>query len=214
MLTLTLLTAFANTPIVTVGTDLVAGAPTRTSKAENAWVPVLADCLEEGRLKRVSVVDRSRGELTAASLKADVGALRDLDPAAIVIGIGAHETDLDPTVFQDQVAEVVQLLRRDDGPQVYLVGLVAPTLAQVPGAEAADQQTRDAAVEPMNAALEQVAAADDGVWRVDLWAAWPREAAERAAMTDGGFALTDRAHARVGAVICEQILSNLRNRRK
>lgn len=214
VLTLSLFAALANTPIVTVGTDLVAGAPVRTESPVNAWVPVVADCLDEGRLKRVSVVDRSHGGLTAASLVKDVEALRALDPSAVVIGVGAHEVAGDAAVFHDQVADVVRLLRAEGGPQVYLVGLVAPTLAQVAGKDDRPQPALDESIAPFNEALAKVAAADDGVWRVDLWAAWPKEPTERARMTEGAYALTDLAHARVGAVICEQILANLRNRRK
>lgn len=218
VLSLLLAQALANAPVVTVGSDLVAGSPARDDRPASAWVPVLADCLEEARPGKLPVVDRSRAGVTSVSLKDDVEGVRSLAPTAVVIGVGSHEAPSgDPAVFRDQVEAVVKLLRADGGPQVYLVGLVAPVVGQLPapdGQPVPEQAASDAKLVPWNEGLEKIASLDDGVWFVDLWGAWPREQAERDVLTTGGYVLTDPAHARVGAVICEQILANLRKRRK
>lgn len=213
MFVLLLAQALATPSVVTVGTDLVAGAPVREASRANAWVPVLADCLEEAG-GAPPVVDRSSAALTTATLARDVEAIRALAPAAVVISVGSHEqVGGDMGAFHDQVEQVVRHLRGTDGPKVYLVGLLPRTVEQEPLAlRKADQTAVDAALTPWNEGLARIAGADDGVWFVDLWASWPSDPAERGRMTVDAFELTDPAHARIGAVICEQILANLRNR--
>ncbi len=200
--------AFASRPVVTVGGSFVAGAPP-SDPAAAAWVPVLADCLEEGKPGRFPVVDRSRVALRPDSVAADVEALRALSPIAVVLGFGSEELPkVDPTRFRERVREVVKRLRADGGPQVYLLGLVAPLIGQTPNPRRTQPEV-DAAIRPFNDVLASMAAGDDGVWYVDLWASWPRSQEERARLTEGGYRLTDPAHARVGAVICEQLLTHL-----
>lgn len=212
MLTFLLAQALANAPVVTVGTDVVAGSP--ASKVHQAaWVPVLADCLEEGLPGALPVVDRT---VAGEALLGDVEALRSLDPAAVVISVGARESiGAEAGPFRDQLQDVVQLLRGDGGPAVYLVGLVPPDLVSspeaLPGREGA---AVEAGVRSWNEGLARLAGADDGVWFVDLWAGWPEDPEQRARLLEGGLRLTDPAHARIGAVICEQILTNLRKTAK
>lgn len=211
MIALLLSAVLAAEPVVTVGAELVAGPPNAEAKAQNAWVPVLADCLEEAAPGELAVVDRSRAGVTTKALAKDVASLKALGPKAVVIGVGARETDGDVGAVSDRVGEVIRLLRADGGPEVYLIGMVAPTLSQVPGLDG--QEAADAHATGFNAELSKLATADDGVWHVDLWASWPRDAG-RERLTEGGYQLTDPAHARIGAVICERILANLRNRGK
>ncbi|MCB9678772.1 MAG: SGNH/GDSL hydrolase family protein [Alphaproteobacteria bacterium] len=214
--------AIAAEPIVAAGNGLVAAPPEGFVKPDDAvvgtWVSVLGDCLEEARPGEWSVVDRSRDGTTTVQLATEAAAIRELGPRTVVLGVGAHEMGPDETVdaFAKRLAGVVGALRADNGPSVLLVGIVPPTLSQLEWKDGEDVQARQAAVDARtaewNAALGKIAEADDGVWVVDL--GWPSERNARQRLTRGGWALTDRAHARIGAVICEEILKNLKNVQK
>lgn len=206
-------------PVVAAGNGLVAAPPPElvkpASEVASTWISVLGDCLEDGRPGAFSVVDRSDEGTTTSRVNKDVGSIRELEPAAVVLGLGALEmsSDEEPAAFRRRLTEVVSSLRAGNGPLVLLVGIVGPTLSQLEWSAEEDVAARQGAIDQRarswNEALERVAASDDGVWRVDL--AWPSDSSSRKRLTRGGWALTDRAHARVGAVICEELLKKLKN---
>ncbi len=210
--------------VVAAGNGLVAAPPEGfvAPKVTSTWVSVLADCLEEARPGVFSVVDRSKEGATTGQVKADVAAVQELKPRVVVLGLGAHEMrdDEDPAAFVGRLSSVVGALRGTASgppPAVFLVGLAAPTLSQLEWSpddvQDQDVATRQATIDSQtgawNAALSALASKDDGVWHVDL--GWPSGSGGRGSLTRGGWALTDRAHARIGAVICEEILKNLGN---
>ncbi|MEZ4319613.1 MAG: SGNH/GDSL hydrolase family protein [Myxococcota bacterium] len=204
--------------IVAAGNGLVAAPPegfVAPTDMSSTWVSVLGDCLEEARAGAFSVVDRSKDGSGTEQLAQDAAAIRELAPSAVVLTVGAAEMEegADPAAFATRLTGVVSTLRAGDGPGVLLVGIVAPTLWQLEWKGGEDVAARQAAIDARTAewndALAKVAAADDGVWMVDL--GWPSEKGARQRLTRGGWALTDRAHARIGAVICEELLKNLKN---
>jgi hypothetical protein len=211
-------TAFAAGPVVAIGNGLVAAPPAEieaTEPVSGAWVSVVGDCLEEGRPGAFAVVDRSAHGATASALLADTAGVRALGPSAVVVGVGAQEMRADgPSAeFVAAVGKLVASLRADGGPAVLLVGMVAPTLEQLEWNEPVEprQAAIDARTTEWNAGLAGLASADDGVWFVDLWSAWPRDGRSRRRLTRGGWGLTDPAHARIGAEICEELLKKLKS---
>jgi hypothetical protein len=216
--------ATAAEPVVAAGNGLVASPPDDfvAPKGTSTWVSVLADCLEEARPGVFSVVDRSRDGVTTKDVEADVGGMRELTPRVVVLGLGARDMQGSetPERFVERLSAVVGSLRAPVSggtpPAVFLVGLAAPTLSQLEWSAddvaARDVATRQAEIDARTAAWDEalgtLADKDDGVWHVDL--GWPA-ASDRGSLTRGGWALTDRAHARIGAVICEEILKNLGN---
>lgn len=204
-------------PVVALGDGLVAGPPARAAAAEpggpGGWVPALADCLEERSPQRFTVVDRAVGGETVASARGRLAGVRELQPAWVIVTLGAQELS-DPAVdlkrLRQELRGVVDELTaraRKGRPGVLLVGLVPPTLGQVDGAEAAAQEGVDGRTAEWNRALAEVAGQAEQVVHVDLWADWPREAQARSALTVQGWSLSDQGHARVAAAICDAVLA-------
>lgn len=210
--------AFAAGPVVAVGNGVVAAPPPEIEVGEvagGAWVSVVGDCLEEARPGAWPVVDRSKHGSTASLVLAEVPAIRALTPSAVLIGVGAQEMrDASARdAFVATLRRTVGALRADGGPIVVIVGVVSPTLEQLAWGEPVEprQLALDTSTTEWNASIAKLAGADEGVAFVDLWTAWPRDGRTRRRLTRAGWGLTDPAHARVGAQICEELLKKLKN---
>jgi hypothetical protein len=207
--------AFAGAqPVVAMGDGLVAAAPKSASAppgtVPGGWVAVLQDCLEERAPGRFSVVDRAAPGETVVSASRRLTGIRELQPLAVVISLGAEElADENATAasFKKDVAKLVKELRVGDAPPiVVLVGIVPPTLAQVSGPHG-DQAKIDVRTAEWNAQLAALATDDPGVRVVDLWGDWPKDDGARGALTTAGWVLSDQGHARVAAAICDTVLA-------
>ena len=85
--------------------------------------------------------------------------------------------------------------------------MVSPTLAQVDDAKKDAQAKIDELTSAWNTALSEFAGSAEGVRHIDLWADWPRERPERAGLTVDGWHLSDQGHARVGAAVCDAVMT-------
>lgn len=206
---LLMITAMAADSVVSLGRNVVIDAPPEAHAAERAaaWTSVLADCVEEAAPGAMSIVDRT----DVLHSKGEARQVRELDPKAVVV---THPVprDVDMEVWIGELEGVIHSLRADGGPAVLLVGAVAPTVAQVAvdaaQAEALQQQA-DARVEAWNERLAKLAEADDAVWMVDPWKSWPRDGKKRNRLTTEGWKLSDQAQARIGAIICDELIKRL-----
>lgn len=220
-------------PLVAIGDGLVVGAPTEVvasaEEAEDAapatmaalepavhaararptvaggWVAILADCLEERSPGAYVVLDRSAEGQDAETTRRDVAAVKELAPSLVLVGVGVPG-DADRRSFRAGLQGLVADLRAGDGPEVLLVGLIPPTLSQLPDASevqaAADRRTRT-----WDGEVAAVADADLGVHHVALLATWPESAEEREALTVEGTRLSDQGHARVAAQVCDAVIA-------
>lgn len=190
-------------PIVAVGDGLVAGPAASEAGAEPAssWVAGLGDCLSEGAPGRYAVVDRVRARETAVTAMQVVDKARAAKPKLVVVGVGAQEAIAggDVAQFSAELGQLVEALKDSRKPAgLVLVGVVP--------ASAEDQDALDARIASWNEAIATTATSHGAV-HVDLWKDWPREAAERSALTGPGYSLTDQGHARVAAAVCDAVLS-------
>lgn len=131
--------------VVAMGDGVVAGAPGALSSESPAaipggWVTVLADCLQERAPQRFSVVDRAIAGDTVRSARDRIPGVRELAPAWVILALGAHELageHVDAKKLGKELEALVGELREKrtgvEAPQVLLVGIVSPTLAQVAG---------------------------------------------------------------------------------
>ena len=214
MILLALMTAVAADPVVSLGRNVVMDAPVDSNGAEAAaaWTSVLADCAEEAAPGKISIVDRT----DVLHSKGDAAVVRELGPKAVVLTHPVPHA-VDPEAWGKVVQGVLEAVRVDGGPTVFLIGAVAPTVAQQveEGAKRsraeldALQATADERTTTWNARLEKLAATDDGVWYVDVWRDWPRDSRKRAKLTLDGWKLSDQAQARIGGVICDEMLKRL-----
>jgi hypothetical protein len=194
--------------VVVVGDGLVAGPPTDLATPPpmaGGWVGVLGDCLEERLGGGWTVVDRSRPGATSVSVLERVSEVVNLEPTVVLLGVGARELsgEMSPDVFQQQVSQLVELFR-NAGPNVLLVGLVTPSIRQVepaPHQVALDERTRS-----FDAMLSAIAGSKDGVRHLDLLRSWPHDETGRAALTSQGWLLSDKGHAKVGSLACEEVV--------
>ena len=158
------------------------------STVPGGWVSVLADCLEERAPGAWSVVDRTVAGDTAASARTRLATVRGLKPAVVVVGVGAREL-ADPAsdveAFRREVNGLVQDLVVAPAPRILIVGVVPPTLAQLPAG--GDQAAADARTARWNAVLGEVAKAHSEVAILDLWTEWPRSATRSSGSERGLF---------------------------
>jgi len=169
------------------------------------WVSVLADCLDERQPGDWVVLDRSADGETTSRARQDVAAVRELDPGVVLVGVGVPD-GADQTTFRADLAALVHDLRAEDGPEVLLVGLIPPTLSQIPDSHAS-QADADRRAHDWDAALDAVATTRTGVEHVDLLAGWPADADARARLTVHGTRLSDQGHARVAAQVCDAVIA-------
>ncbi|MBX2802975.1 MAG: SGNH/GDSL hydrolase family protein [Myxococcales bacterium] len=202
-------------PVVAVGDSLLAAPAEAVAPAEPAlpggWVPVLADCLEERKANGFTVVDRRTPGETPSSLLSRAEAVLELQPAWVVVTLGARE------LASDRVSQMrpgmEAMLRALAGvgkkgrPHVLLVAMVPPTLSQT-ALELSEQTALDRRTEAYNRLQADVAASHRAATLVDLWSDWPRTAAARARLTSSGFTLSDEGHARVAAAICDAVMTD------
>ena len=182
-------------------------SPARAPAVPGGWVAALGDCLEERAAGRFTVVDRARPAETAVSARERVADVRAMQPALVVVGVGAQEIaveDAQPASFKAEVESLVGALRAEPAPDVLLVGIVPPAVAKG-GAKA--QARIDERTATWNAELAQVASATEGVDWLDLQADWPTATAERSALTVDAARLSDQGHARVAAAVCDAVLA-------
>lgn len=197
-------------PVVALGDGLVAGNPAVESPAgPGGWVAALADCLEERQPGQWTVVDRTVPGDTAATALARVDAVQELSPGLVVVSVGAREladSQADPEGFRLQLGELVDALHAQEALPIMLVGMVPPTMDQL-GSRAGDQELVDARTTTWNQILAQVAESTPSATHLDLWTQWPRQGADRSALTVDGVHLSDQGHARVAAAVCDAVLS-------
>jgi len=201
-------------PVVAMGDGLVAGGPTSELSADptvpGGWVSVLADCLEERAPGQVTVIDRTDPGDTAAIARARVSEVHRLRPRMVVVGVGARELahpDADVDAFRRDLRLLLGQLRAEPAPRIMLVGMVPPTLAQIPEVSPGEQRQVDQRTADWNQVLADVAHAEGGVRHLDLWTEWPRDPAARSRLTVDGWRLSDQGHARVAAAVCDAIVS-------
>jgi len=207
-------------PIVAVGDGLVVGAeaPAATARASEAeegtvpggWIAVLADCLEERTPGRFAVTDQSFPEATARTARQRAYQAIELQPALVLVGLGAQELsgpDPDRAAFREELAALLTDLRADATPTVMLVGLVPPTVAQMADPKRLAQAEVDQRTSRWNAELASLADSLPGVVHVDLLQEWPREPERREKLTVDGTRLSDQGHARVAAMVCDAVVS-------
>jgi hypothetical protein len=210
--------------VLALGDGLVAAPPAAPAVAPaeaaagsavpGGWVPVLADCLEERAPQRFTVVDRVAGGETLASARAKLAGARELAPGFVVVALGARELAgeaVDPTALRSELDAFLADLRpkggKKPGPSVLLLSAVPPTLSQVAGSDPAQQDKVDGKAAAWNKVLGDVARAGEGIVHVDLLADWPKDTTGRAALTVGGWSLSDQGHARVAAAVCDAMLT-------
>ena len=194
--------ARAPSPVLALGDGLVAGEPEASASASTVpggWVAILGDCLEERSPGTWTVVDRTTPGDTARTALEQVDEVRQLEPAVVVVGVGARELaapERDLVAFRDDLSQLLGSIRSGGGPQVLLVGIVAPRVDA--------QAALDASTDVWNAALA-ASATVAGVQHVDVWSTWPRAGPERAALTDGAH-LSDLGHVQVGTAVCDALV--------
>lgn len=204
---LVLMSAYAADPVVLLGRNVVMDAPIEAHAAEPAaaWSSVLADCAEEASPGALSIVDRT----DVLHSKGQTAEVRAIQPKAVVVTHPVPQA-VDAAKWSRELERVIGAVRADGGPVVFVVSAVAPTVAQLAARDVEKAQAdTDARTERWNEQLAGLAAKDDGVWFIDVWKAWPRDA-KRGQLTVEGWRLTDQAQARIGAVICEEMLRRLR----
>ena len=201
--------AIAGTPVVALGDGLVVSPAEAAGPGPSAgsWVAVLADCLDERSPAKYRVVDRVQSGETVRSALKKVEAIRALKPSVVVVGLGARELGQvkpDAVKFRRDLGRLVRDLRVDDTTtDVLLVGMVSPVLAK----DSTDQQSSvDEQASVWNVSLAELAAEDEGIQHVDLWASWPRTGADRSALTEQVWTLSDQGHARVATAICDALI--------
>ncbi len=203
-------------PVVAMGNGLVAAPPADAGAkvadtVPGGWVTVLQDCLAEGAPAKYTVVDRAVPGETAKSARERVAGVIELSPEQVVIALGAQELGSDqpnPGKFRKDLKKLVDELRAGDLlPQVLLLGMVAPTLAQADEGDRDSQAKIDDLTVAWNTALSELATASEGVRHIDLWTDWPRERPARGELTLDGWHLSDQGHARVGAAVCDAVMA-------
>ena len=201
--------AIAGAPVVALGDGLVVSPAEAAGPGPSAgsWVAVLADCLDERSPAKYRVVDRVHTGETARTALKKVETVRALEPSVVVVGLGARELGQakpDAVKFRRDLTRLVRDLRVDDSTtEVLLVGMVSPVLDTDSAAHR--QSSLDAQASAWNVSLAEIAAEAEGVQHVDLWANWPRSGADRAALTDQVWTLSDQGHARVATAICDAL---------
>ncbi|MBW2253808.1 MAG: SGNH/GDSL hydrolase family protein [Deltaproteobacteria bacterium] len=213
---LTLTAWAAPQPVVAMGDGLVVGteipatgAQTKEGTVPGGWVAVLADCLEERRPGRFAVTDQSTPDATAKTARQRVYQALELRPALVLVGLGAQELsgpDPDRAGFRDELAALLADLRVDPVPAVMLVGMVPPTVAQMPDPEGMAQADVDQRTSRWNGELAALAESLPGVTHVDLLQEWPQKADRRGRLTIDGTHLSDQGHARVAAMVCDAVV--------
>lgn len=204
---LAMTSALAADPVVLLGRNVVVDAPIEAHAAEPAaaWSSVLADCAEEAAPGMLSIVDRT----DVLHSKGQTKEVRAIGPRAVVVTHPVPQ-QVDATQWASELEQVIRAVRADGGPVVFVVGAIAPTVAQLVAQDVEKaQKLADERAAAWNQQLSGLAARDDGVWFIDVWKGWPRDAA-RGELTVDGWRLTDQAQARLGAVICEELLRRLR----
>lgn len=203
--------ALAAEPVVAMGDGLVAAPPDAQTAAPStsSWVAALADCLEERATGRFQVVDRVAPGETVRSARDRVDSVRELTPKVVVLGLGARELGAskpDSKSFKRDLGRLVREIRTVDTPaEVFVVGMIAPTLHQADAGDPEEQTRLDELADAWNDALVAFAKAE-GVRHVDLWSSWPRDGGERASLTTGAWELSDQGHARVAAAVCDALV--------
>ncbi|MEQ1565040.1 MAG: GDSL-type esterase/lipase family protein [Myxococcota bacterium] len=195
-------------PVLALGDGLVAAPPAEGHGAVSAgWVSVLADCLEERAPQRFTVIDRVSSGETFASARGKVGSMREVGAGVVVVGLGARELagDTDPKALRSELDTFLADLRKGKKPRpaVLLLSVVPPAPKEADAAEIARLEQRSSG---WSAALAEAARGGEGIVLVDLLADWPADPAARAALIDGGWALSDQGHARVAAAVCDALL--------
>ncbi len=171
------------------------------------WTTVLADCLEEGAPAQWAVTDQTQTAETAQTALERVEDVAELRPDVVLVSVGAQELAVhEPAVIERDAGALVGALNKGKSPPVVLlVGVVSPSLTQVPGERS--QQELDERTDAVNGVLARLAQTADTVHHVDLWDGWPRDDAGRAQLTAGGWNLSAQGHARVAAIVCDKVLS-------
>lgn len=178
--------AWAQSSIVlAVGDGLVAGS----SGPSGAWVPALADCLEERAPHGYTVVDRVSADQTLASARAHAAEAKGLGASVVVLALGSREVAGEWQAGPVRTALGALVADARGARRILLVPPV-PGTAAAPGLAAYD------------ALLVDLAKADPAVERVDLLSTWPRDGA----MTQAG-ALSEQGSARVAAAVCAAVLA-------
>lgn len=196
----------------------VAPAAEGDAAVPGGWVTVLADCLQERAPERFAVVDRATPGDTVGAAQARLAGVRELAPAWVILTLGAQELAderVDAKKLGKELDALVDELReKGEGgeparpPNVLLVGMVPPTLAQAdPSAEPEKQASIDGRTAGWNKVLASIAAPGQGVTHLDLWSDWPREGEPRAALTANGWSLSDQGHAKIAASVCDAVLA-------
>jgi len=182
-----------------------------TETVPGGWVTVLQDCLDEGAPASFTVIDRAVPGETAKSARERVDGVVELSPGLVVVALGAQELGDEspsPARFKRDLQRLVDALRQAPRkPDVLLLGMVPPTLAQAGEVPGNAQQDIDNRTSAWNEALKSVASEQAGVRHVDLWSDWPRESGQRAGLTVNGWHLSDQGHARVGAAVCDGVMA-------
>jgi lysophospholipase L1-like esterase len=186
--------------LVVAPPDAATAAPSTSS-----WVAALGDCLEERAAGQFHVVDRVAPGETVRSARDRIADVRDMKPSVVVVGLGARELGADKpdgNRFRKELTKLTQQLRSaESSPTVVLVGMVAPTVVDDPKI----QLDIDKLATAWNLSLEEMAAGDEHIRHVDLWASWPKDGAQRTALTVDAWELSDQGHARVAAAVCESV---------
>lgn len=182
-------------PVVAIGDGFVppaapavAGSVSGAAKAADVpatgWVAVLADCLEERAAGQFAVVDRAvPGETPTAAL-GRVPAVLALDPQLVLVGITSPRAD-EAAAWRAEIAALIGSL----SPPVPGVLLVAA--ARIDG-------------DPAYAAiLTDLTGTTPGLVHVEL--SDPASAEPTPLLSAG--ALSDQGHARVGAAVCDAVVS-------
>ncbi len=202
--------AASPTPLVALGDALLAPDSPAPERAPG-WVSVLADCLSERSPGSFEVLDRTTRGMTAASAREAVPAARALGPELVVVGLGAQELSRAEGAggaFRQAVGELLGVLREEPAaPVVMLVGLVPPSVAQLPAVAPSTRAVLDERAVAWNGVLFDLAAEEEAVHHVDLLADWPVAVEGRHRLTRGGLHLSDRGHARVAAQVCDAVLA-------